>query len=245
MELRVIFDKKNKAAWNMALDEAVLMHLGELGPTLRFYGWFPPAVSIGYFQSMEEEIDLKKASELGVDVVRRLTGGGAVYHKYELTYSIVLPPPPGKILDSYRIVEKGIVNGLKALGVDAELSGINDIVVGGKKISGNAQTRRYGGMLQHGTLLMDVDVDEMFSLLKVPQEKMKDKMIKNVKERVTSLHNLGIDIEFEELQKIMGEGFKKALNAELYEENLPDKVLSQARKLEVEKYGSRKWNFKR
>ncbi|MCD6275845.1 MAG: lipoate--protein ligase family protein, partial [Thermoplasmata archaeon] len=96
MELRVIFDGKNKAAWNMALDESLLYHLKEVGPTLRLYGWAPPAVSIGYFQSMEEEVNVEKAREMGVDVIRRITGGGAVYHKYELTYSIVMPPPPGK-----------------------------------------------------------------------------------------------------------------------------------------------------
>ncbi len=245
MKLRVIFDGRHKAAWNMGLDEALLMHLDEFGPTLRFYGWEPAAVSIGYFQSMEEEVDVDKARELGVDVVRRITGGGAVYHKYELTYSIVIPPPPGKILDSYRIVERGIVEALKSLGVNAEMSGINDIVVKGKKISGNAQTRKYGGMLQHGTILMDVDVDEMFSLLKVPQEKMRDKIVKNVKERVTSLRHLGVDVDFEELQKVMAEGFSKALDAELYEEKPPEEVLSQAKELEVKKYGSREWNFKR
>ncbi len=245
MKLRVIFDTKHRAAWNMGLDESLLMHLDKIGPTLRFYGWEPPAVSIGYFQSMEEEVDIHKAHEMGVDLVRRITGGGAVYHKYELTYSIVIPPPPGKILSSYRFVERGIVEALKSLGIEAEMSGINDIVVSGRKISGNAQTRKYGGMLQHGTILMDVDVDEMFSLLKVPQEKMRDKIVKSVKERVTSLHHLGVDVEFDELQKIMAEGFGKALDAELYEDELPKEVLSKAKELEVEKYGSREWNFKR
>jgi len=245
MELRVIFDGKNKAAWNMALDESLLYHLKEVGPTLRLYGWAPPAVSIGYFQSMEEEVNVEKAREMGVDVIRRITGGGAVYHKYELTYSIVMPPPPGKILESYRIIEKGIVEALNIIGVKAEMSGINDIIVEGKKISGNAQTRKYGGMLQHGTILMDVDVDEMFSLLKVPQEKTRDKIIKSVKERVTSLHNIGKKVNFEELQKFMAEGFAKALNAHLYEENLSQKVLSYAKHLEVNKYATREWNFKR
>ncbi|RKX39479.1 MAG: lipoate--protein ligase family protein [Thermotogae bacterium] len=244
MELRVIFDGKNKAAWNMALDESLLYHLKEVGPTLRLYGWLPPAVSIGYFQSMEE-VNVEKAREMGVDVIRRITGGGAVYHKYELTYSIVMPPPPGKILESYRIIEKGIIEALNMIGVKAEMSGINDIIVEGKKISGNAQTRKYGGLLQHGTLLIDVDVDEMFTLLKVPQEKMRDKIIKSVKERVTSLHNLGKKVNFEELQKFMAEGFAKALNAHLYEENLSQKVLSYAKHLEVNKYATREWNFKR
>ncbi len=245
MNLRVIYDTHHHATWNMALDESLLRHLSEIGPTLRLYGWNPPAVSIGYFQSMREEVDVTRAKQLGVDVIRRITGGGAVYHKYELTYSIVMPPPPGKILDSYKHIQRGLVEGLHLMGVDAEMAGINDIVVEGRKISGNAQIRKYGGLLQHGTLLMDVNVDEMFSILKVPQEKMRDKLISNVKERVTSLKHLGYEIEFEELQKYMAEGFKNALSAKLYEDVLPNEVMDMAKKLGVEKYGNPEWNFKR
>ncbi len=245
MNLRIIYDTHHHATWNMALDESLLRHLPEIGPTLRLYGWEPPAVSIGYFQGIEEEVNVAKAKQMCVDVVRRITGGGAVYHKYELTYSIVMSPPSGKILDSYKHIQRGLVEGLRLIGINAEMSGINDIVVEGRKISGNAQTRRYGGLLQHGTLLMNVNVDEMFSILKVPQEKMRDKLISNVKERVTSLKHLGYEIEFEELQKYMAEGFKNALSAELYEDALPNEVMDMAKKLEVEKYGNPEWNFKR
>ena len=245
MELRVIFDEKHKAFWNMALDESLLMHLKDAGPTLRLYGWNPAAVSIGYFQSLEEEVNVEKAKEMGVDLVRRITGGGAVYHKWELTYSIVLPPPKGKILDSYKLIEKGLIEAFKIFGVEAKYSGINDIEVNGKKISGNAQTRKYGGLLQHGTILMDVNVVEMFSLLKVPNEKLKDKMIKSVKERVTSLSALGVDVEFQELQNIVAEGFKKALDAELYEEKLGREIIKKAKELEVHKYATKEWLYRR
>ena len=245
MELRVIYDGKNRAYWNMALDESLLMSLEEIGPTLRVYGWKNPAVSIGYFQSMEEEVDVEIARELGVDLVRRITGGGAVYHKWEITYSIVLPPFKGRILDSYRVINKGIVNALKKLGLDAKHHGINDVVVCDKKISGNAQTRKYGGLLQHGTLLMDVNVDEMFKVLKVPEEKLRDKTIENVKHRVTSLKHLGVEITFEEMQKYLVEGFAEALNAKIYEEKTPSNVYALAKKLEVEKYATYEWNFRR
>jgi lipoate-protein ligase A len=245
MELRVIYDDKHPARWNMGLDESLLVHLSEIGPTLRVYGWSPPAVSIGYFQSMHEEVNLEVAKKMGVDTVRRITGGGAVYHRYEITYSLVMPPPKGSILDSYHIIDMGIINALKSLGLDAEHQGINDVVVNGRKISGNAQTRKYGGMLQHGTLLIDVNAEEMFQILKVPEEKMKDKMIKNVKERVTSLRSLGIDTEFSDLKNILVDGFRDALDATLYEEKLPEEVYEYARKLEVEKYGSEQWNFRR
>ena len=245
MELRVIYDTHRRAFENMGIDEAMLIHLKEIGPTLRLYGWNPPAVSIGYFQSMEEEVDVDNARKLGVDLVRRITGGGAVYHKWELTYSIILPEIKGRILDSYKIIERGIVEGLQTLGLEPKMVGINDIAVNGKKISGNAQTRKYGGLLQHGTILMNVDVDEMFSLLKVPDEKLRDKHIQNVKHRVTSLHHLGIDVEFEELQKRIAEGFKYALNANLYEEELSSEVMATAKDLEVNKYATREWNFRR
>ena len=245
MELRVIYDNKHDAYWNMAFDEALLVHLHEIGPTLRLYGWEPPAVSIGYFQSMEEEVDVEKARELGVDVVRRITGGGAVYHKYEITYSIILPEIRGRILDSYRVIDMGIIKALKSLGLDAKHHGINDVIVNGRKISGNAQTRKYGGLLQHGTVLMEVNVDEMFQILRVSEEKLRDKVIDSVKHRVTSLKDEGVNIEFEELQSVLAEGFREALNAELYEDDVPHKIYDYAKKLEVEKYATHEWNFRR
>ncbi len=245
MELRVIYDTKHKAYWNMAMDEALLMNLQEIGSTLRLYGWNPPAVSIGYFQSMEEVVNVHKARDMGVDLVRRITGGGAVYHKWEVTYSIVLPEFKGRILDSYRIINGGIVKALQKLGLDAKHHGINDVIVNNRKISGNAQTRKYGGLLQHGTLLMDVNVEEMFQILRVPEEKLRDKTIENVKHRVTSLRHLGVNIEYEELQKYLAEGFKEALNSHLYEDELPSHIYELARKLEVEKYATYGWNFRR
>ena len=245
MELRVIFDTKNRAYWNMALDESLLMNLQEIGPTLRVYGWEPHAVSIGYFQSMEEEVNVEVAREKGIDLVRRITGGGAVYHKWEVTYSIILPPFRGRILDSYRVINKGIVNALRKMGVNAKHHGINDVIVNNRKISGNAQTRKYGGLLQHGTVLMDVDVDEMFKVLRVPEEKLRDKTIENVKHRVTSLKHLGIEITFEELQKYLVDGFIDTFNAHVNEEKIPDYVYDLAKKLEVEKYATYGWNFRR
>ncbi len=245
MDLRVIYDTGHPAYWNMGFDESLLVHLNEIGPTLRVYGWSPPAVSIGYFQSMTEEVNIQRAKELGVDLVRRITGGGAVYHKYELTYSITLPELRGRILDSYHLLDMGIIKALQTLNIDAKQAGINDVVVNGKKISGNAQTRKYGGLLQHGTLLIEVHPEEMFEILLVPEEKMKDKAISDVRQRVTSLKDIGVEIEFEELQKILVDGFKEALNADLYEEDVDEKIYDYAHKLEVEKYATHEWNFRR
>src|SRR5919201_4337500 len=176
----------NAAAFNMALDEALIENIGDV-PVLRIYGWRPAAVSIGYFQSIKEEVDLEKCSQLGIDIVRRLTGGGAVLHECELTYSFVTKQYPQNIMKSCEWICDAVVMSINRLGFDAGFVPLNDIVINGKKVSGSAQTRRKGVLLQHGTLLLGADVGKMFSVLKVPSEKLRDKIIKDVKERVTSL----------------------------------------------------------
>ena len=115
----------------------------------------------------------------------------------------------------------------------------------GRKISGNAQTRRVGVVHQHGTILRKVDPEIMFSLLRVPSEKIRDKLIKSVKERVTSINSyLGREVEFEELKKAIKEGFEEALNIKLVEGEVTEYEEKLAIKLR-EKYASREWNFKR
>lgn len=178
---------------NMALDEAIMENVraGRSRPTVRFYGWTPSAISIGYFQGLHYEVNVAACRAAGVDVVRRLTGGGAVYHDTagEVTYSLIAPAVlfPRDILASYQIICGYVVEALRALGLDASFQPINDIAVDGKKISGNAQTRRGGMLLQHGTVLYRVDVETMFALLTVSEQKVSDKLIKSVKKRVTSL----------------------------------------------------------
>jgi lipoate-protein ligase A len=238
---------------NMAIDEAILRHVTEgASPyTLRFYRWQPSAVSIGYFQGIEQEVDLDACTARGVDVIRRLTGGGAVYHDYEgeITYSLAIPTGypgmPSKVLDSYGLLCGGLVEGLKALGLPAAFKPINDIVVNGKKISGNAQTRRFGGILQHGTLLVQVDPHLMFTLLKVPSEKIRDKLIAGVEERVTSIRRELGEIERDVVVKAMINGFAKVLDGELVPGALSETELALAEELRKERYASQAWNHKR
>src|ERR687896_62503 len=192
-KIRTLETGYNTAALNMAIDEALMENVDEV-PILRIYRWCPTAVSIGYFQSMKEEVDLEKCREIGVDVVRRLTGGGAVLHEFELTYSFMTKKYPQNIMESYGWICDAIVMSINRLGFDASFVPLNDIVIAGKKVSGNAQTRRNGVLLQHGTLLLDVDVNKMFCVLKVPSEKLRDKLIKDVKERVTSLQGQHLKI---------------------------------------------------
>ncbi len=205
------------AAFNMGLDEAILESVasGEQAPTLRLYAWKPAAVSIGYFQGAKDEVDLARCASLGIDVVRRLTGGGAVYHADELTYSVVVPESHplarGEILDSYRAICSGIILGLARLGVVAEFAPLNDIVSGGKKLSGNAQTRKKGCILQHGTVLLSVDPEDMFRLLLVPDEKLKGKLIADVRARVTSVSALlGRKVGYNEVMPAIRQGFFEA-----------------------------------
>ena len=165
-EWRLLKTGYNTAYKNMAIDWAVLTANSEdkVPPTVRFYGWKPRAISIGYFQSLEEEVDLDTCSKLGVDYVRRITGGGAVFHDEELTYSIVIPEShpqiPKNIMESYGRICGAIMKGLGNIGIESQYIPINDIISNGRKISGNAQTRKQKTVLQHGTVLMDVDVDD-------------------------------------------------------------------------------------
>lgn len=257
MKFRFLQTGLRSAAYNMALDEAVLARLAEgtRCPTLRLYGWSPPAISIGYFQSLEEEVDLAACKKYGVDYVRRITGGGAVLHEHEITYSIHIPVSanlvPSGILESYEKICGGILKGLTHLGLQVKFVPLNDIVLplndGERKISGNAQTRKNGVILQHGTILIEVDVEKMFSLLKVPSEKLKGKLIKDVKQRVTSLSDvLSRKISFEETLEVLKKGFEEEFSGmafELGDLSEEEKMLTE--KLQREKYGAESWNKKR
>ena len=144
----------------MAVDEAIAAGIaaGTSPPTIRFYTWKPCAVTIGYFQCLRDEVDREACSSKGIDVVRRRTGGGAVYHDEhgEITYSVIAPESyfSKDIRASYREICGGIIGGLGRLGIAAEFRPINDVVVNGRKISGSAQTRRQGILTQHGTVLV-------------------------------------------------------------------------------------------
>jgi lipoate-protein ligase A len=243
----------------MALDEALLESTaGGSLPALRLYGWEPPAVSVGYFQGLAEEVDIDACRRLGFDLVRRISGGGAVLHKSELTYSMAMPlnhPLAGADLnDSYRILCTGLVEALRLLGLSAFFSGINDILAvrqggaaaEGRKVSGNAQTRRLGCLLQHGTVLLDNDTGIMFEVLKVPREKIKGKLIGKASERVTTLRDLlGRSVSFEEAAAAVSAGFQNALDLEYRAEAPSPREEARAAALARSRFSTRKWIYKR
>jgi lipoate-protein ligase A len=171
---------------NMSRDEQMLAHAqaGETLPVLRFYGWNPSAVSLGRFQKRETAVNTEACKRRGIDIVQRVTGGRAVFHHQELTYSIVAraddPLFPSDVLGTYKVIATGLLAGLKNLGIPAEMVSRNsrhatlvkkgrkdpacfsspswyEIVAGGRKIIGSAQRRLPRAFLQHGSILLDYD----------------------------------------------------------------------------------------
>ncbi len=248
MSWRIIGLDTYNAYLNMAIDESIsdVVRQGKSEPTIRFYKWQPSAVSIGCFQSMKDEVNIDRCNELGIDYVRRRTGGGAVYHdeKGEITYSVIAPLSyfPKGIHDSYKVICGWVISGLANAGIDSSFAPINDIIVNGKKISGNAQTRRDGILLQHGTILYDLDIKTMFSVLNVSKEKISDKMIKNVEERVTKVLDYK-DISQEELYKSLLYGFTKDKEYEMGPISVEEE--RRAKDLAKKVYESKEWNFSR
>lgn len=246
----------NDCYMNMGIDNAILNALSkqEAKNTIRFYRWKPSAVSIGYFQSLKNVVNLLNCQELEIDYVRRITGGGAVYHDYEgeLTYSVLYREDssnmPEEITKIYEKICGGIIDGLSKLGVNATFAPINDIVLATnkKKISGSALTRKKEVVLQHGTILRKLNVRKMFSVLIIPDEKIKHKMIKKAEERVSSLEKiLGKAPSFSEIQKNIQEGIAKRIDVNIRSERLSSEEAQEAKKIAQKKFMSKEWLFKR
>ncbi len=249
MRWRLVVEKEPRpAAQNMAID--YLLARSCVDPVLRFYRWSPAAVSIGRFQSLQAEVDTDYCQKHGVDVVRRVTGGGAVFHDDELTYSICIPQDgrlvPSGIIESYKVLCAPVIKGLEQLGIHAEFKGINDLVCGGKKISGCAQTRMEGTILQHGTLLLNVDVKQMFRVLRVCDEKWSDKAIAQVEDRVTSIHQqCGRSIPFVDLVEALCAGFTEFFQADFTRQDMTSQEISQAREFEQSMFDNPIWTARR
>jgi lipoate-protein ligase A len=248
MEWRIIKLETHDAYTNMGIDESIMEAVRDkrASPTIRFYRWNPSAVSIGTFQSMDKEVNVQKCRELGVDRIRRITGGGAVFHDFngEITYSVIAPLQllPQGIRESYKCICDWIISGLKEIGLNASFAPINDITLDGKKISGNAQTRKQGILLQHGTVLYDTDLKTMFSVLNVSAEKISDKTIKSAEERVTSVKK-NSEIKIEELYDALVKGFTEGKDFKFGK--LSSEESRRADELARTIYRTKEWNFSR
>jgi lipoate-protein ligase A len=248
MKWRVIKLETRSACSNMAVDNAIMDGQRSMTspPTIRFYKWMPSAVSIGCFQSMNDEVDIDRCKELGVSYVRRITGGGAVYHdsEGEITYSVIAPEAtfPKNIIESYKMICGWAISGLAGLGIKAEFAPINDIIVEGKKISGNAQARKNGVLLQHGTVLYNTDIKRMFNVLKVSKEKISDKMIESAEERVTRVVDHSSTTQ-DGLYEALLKGFVEGKDYEFGQLNRDEIAVAEG--LEKTVYSSDSWNFSR
>ena len=253
MQLRLIDSKENNAFMNMAIDEALL---ASRLPVLRFYSWNPAALSIGYFQSIRD-FNLDNLKKHNIDLVRRLTGGDAVLHDKELTYSFIIGESlmPESVTDSYKIISKGILLALKSLGIKAEMNEEVDknkktaicfnnpswyeLTVNNKKIVGSAQKRVDGKLLQHGAILLDIGIEKLASLFKTKTD------INKLKNKITSINQESKNkITYDQLAEAMEEGFKKNLKAKLIKGTLADQEIKAAKKLAKEKYSTKEWNEK-
>ena len=253
---RLLKLKTHHAFMNMAVDEAILRaRIESLVPnTVRFYCWKPSAVSIGRFQSIEKEVQLENCRKHGVDVVRRISGGGAVYHDAddEITYSVVASKKDIEAEDItvvYARIYAGLAEAVKAMGLAADFYKGNsrtcpNLMVKGRKISGSAQSHKKGVVLQHGTLLVDVDFEKMFTFLGVPWPRTSVEVVAVAKRKITSVNKeLGRDISIEEAEEALIKGFQKTLNAKLADGKLTSYERELAEKLCREKYVTDEWKF--
>lgn len=272
-EWRIIDTGSNDAFFNMAVDEAIMIShkSGLVPPSIRFYQWNPPGLSLGYFQKAEKEVDLDACKRYNVDLVRRLTGGRAVLHDDELTYSIIINEKfnflPASILKSYKIISEGIIKGLQSLGINAELKAIDgnkkkalqgfsaacfdtpswyEIVVNDKKLVGSAQTRQKSIIVQHGSIPLTIDVDKLYNVLKIPNEKTRHRLKKRFEKNATAInYESRSSITIFDLKKSLIKGWEDTFKIKL----TPGKLIPEEEKLIKnlihEKYKNDEWNFKR
>lgn len=262
-------------SFNMALDEALLdWHSeGKIPPTIRFYGWNPATLSIGYFQKVDKEINLEEVKKNGLGFVRRPTGGRGVLHEHELTYSVIVsedhPKMPPTVTEAYRVISEGILKGFHHLGLEAyfsvpktdeEKNGLKnprssvcfdapswyELVVEGKKIAGSAQTRQKGVILQHGSILLDIDEEKLFSLFHYSSERVKERMKNAFKQKAVAINAMVVQtVSIEQAKKSFFHGFEEGLSIKLEPHELTLEELRYVEAIMKNRYSNDEWNFKR
>jgi lipoate-protein ligase A len=254
------------AALNMAIDEAVLLrHLqGQAPPTLRVFRWTQPAISLGRFQQAEREIDHQRCQQKGVTLVRRPTGGRAVYHHDEFTYSVVSSRAcgvPAGIVAAYAYLAQGLIAALGQLGVPAELSTGRvsrqpsaacfasstqaDLTSGGLKLIGSAQVWKDEALLQQGSLPLDDRSAEFYSLLRFPDEEARTEALVHYRTTTTPLHTFAPRISRDEIALALRAGLSAALHIDVEPGMLTDEEWALAHRLVAEKYSRLTWQDER
>lgn len=268
MNWRLLDTGTNNAFYNMAVDEAIMKtrQKGLVPPTIRFYQWDPPGLSLGYNQKVKKVVNLEYCQQHNIDIVRRLTGGRAILHDDELTYSLVVEEDDlGNILESYKTISKGIITGLKKLGLKADLKPLSgkkkapkgfsaacfdapswyEVVVNKKKLVGSAQVRKKGIILQHGSIPVNIDVDKLFNALKTDDNQL-ERIKKIFLQKATTINQATeTRIEIQILKEALVSGWEKNFNIKLVSGVLTKEEIKIIQQLINEKYGSEEWNYKK
>lgn len=268
-EWRLIDTGANNAFYNMAVDEVLMKSCQSRNspPIIRFYRWSPPGLSLGYNQKLLKEVDREACNLNGIDIVRRLTGGRAILHDDELTYSIIVRNDEGflpeSILESYKIISTGIIKGLQELGLDVDLKALEkgkktpkgfsaacfdapswyEVVAGGKKLVGSAQTRQRGIVLQHGSIPFSIDAGLLFSILNITNDKSREKLKRRFLQKATAIkQETDKMINLEELKNSLKKGWEKVFNITLKDSQLFIEEQNRIAELIKSKYDTEEWN---
>jgi lipoate-protein ligase A len=250
------------AALNMAIDEAILtFHLrGETPPTLRAFAWERPAISLGRFQDVEREILVGKCAEQGIDLVRRPTGGRAVLHVDEFTYSMTVSTEygvPTGVVAAYTWLAQGIIAALEPFGIRSEVSTNRaskqqtaacfafstqaDLTSNGRKLVGSAQVWKENSVLQQGTIPMEDGGPLLFSLLRYPSEEERRGALAAYEEATASIHRFAPGVTWEEMRAAFQRGFSEALGVSFEAGTLSEGEWRLARELAATKYAHLNW----
>ncbi|RSL34544.1 lipoate--protein ligase family protein [Salibacterium salarium] len=262
-------------AYNMAMDEMLLQWHSDhqIPPVVRFYGWNPATLSIGYFQKVHKEIDLTAVESHNLGFVRRPTGGRGVLHDKELTYSVIVsedhPQMPATVTEAYRVISEGILQGFRHLGLNADFSvprtkdeenelkkprsavcfdapSWYELVVEGRKIAGSAQTRQKGVILQHGSIILDMEEDKLFDLFQYPSERVRERMQKGFKNKAVAINELtSSPVSMREVSEAFHKGFADGLDVDWQPYTLTEEEDQLVRQLAQQKYESDEWNYRR
>jgi lipoyl(octanoyl) transferase len=270
--MRLIYDSDRSASFNMAADETLLMTaIEEISPpTLRFYRWQNPTVSIGFFQSVSKEIDLDKIREKGMDFVRRPTGGRAVLHWKEVTFCLTIPTEKRGLWEIFQLVHEAIGAGLRKAGIKAAVSPADrdklfaedsetdrssacfaspsryELLLNGKKVAGTAQKQLKDHILIHGSIPIKSTYDSLYEVLIFPDDITRDKAYRNALKKMTSIYDeTGKEYSYDELTKHIASGFEMNWNCKFEEEYFTDDELLRINNLETEKYKNPDWLFRK
>lgn len=244
---QLILPTPRAPAENLALDEVLTQRVGkgERPPTLRFWGWSTMAVILGRFQSVRNEIDDEFAAHHGMDVVRRISGGGAMFVEPEgaITYSIYVPESfvqGMSFAESYQMFDHWAIDALNELGVNAWYEPLNDITSDGGKIGGAAQARRGGAVLHHTTMAYQMTTSLLTQVLRVGQEKLSDKGIRSADRRVGPLRQQ-TELERDDIIHHLIGHFSQRYG--LTEDSLTHDELQEMRRLVAEQFNTHEWTY--